>query len=139
MTELLERAIAQLKTRSFDEQNAIAAMILEELEDEQRWDDSFARSPDLLAKLAAEAMAEHHAGKTQESENHGVDIPVDRDIASAQEICNRGQETYPGTLEKQEIVSQVGLSGAMCLDKWRFRGEMPISDDGKPTLYCASN
>jgi hypothetical protein len=66
MTELLERAIAQLKTRSFDEQNAIAAMILEELEDEQRWDDSFARSPDLLAKLAAEAMAEHHAGKTQE-------------------------------------------------------------------------
>ena len=28
---------------------------------------------------------------------------VDRDIASGQEICNRGQETYPGTLEKQEI------------------------------------
>jgi hypothetical protein len=29
-------------------------------------DDSFARSPDLLAKLAAEAMAEYRAGKTQE-------------------------------------------------------------------------
>jgi putative transposase len=50
---------------------------------------------------------------------------VDRDIASAQEICNRGQETYPGTLEKQEIVSQVVLSGAMCLDKWRLGREMP--------------
>ncbi|MEC4895791.1 MAG: helix-turn-helix domain-containing protein [Oscillatoria sp. PMC 1051.18] len=31
---------------------------------------------------------------------------VDRDVAAAQEICNRGRETYPGTLEKQEIGSQ---------------------------------
>jgi putative transposase len=62
---------------------------------------------------------------------HECGYEVDRDIASAQEICNRGQETYPGTLEKQEIVSQVVLSGAMCLDKWRG-GEMPNSDVGKP-------
>ncbi|MBW4612911.1 MAG: hypothetical protein KME21_06435 [Desmonostoc vinosum HA7617-LM4] len=66
MTELLEKAIAQLKTLPADEQDVIATMILEELEDERRWDESFARSPDLLAKLAAEAMAEHRAGKTQE-------------------------------------------------------------------------
>ena len=59
----------------------------------------------------------------------------DRDIASAQEICNRGQETYPGTLEKQEIVSQVVLSGNCVLDKWRFRREMPSSDIGKPSVY----
>lgn len=59
----------------------------------------------------------------------------DRDIASAQEICNRGIETYRGTPEKQEIDSQiVVLSGAMSLDKWR-RGVMPNSDIGKPTLY----
>lgn len=66
MTELLEQAIAKLKTLPNHEQDAIAAMILEELEDERRWDESFARSEDLLAKLAAEAMAEHRAGKTQE-------------------------------------------------------------------------
>jgi hypothetical protein len=66
MTERLEQAIAQLKTLPTDTQDAIATLILEELEEEQRWDDSFARSPDLLAKLAAEAMAEHRAGKTQE-------------------------------------------------------------------------
>ncbi len=41
-------------------------MILEELEDERRWDESFARSPNTLAKLAAIAMTEYHAGKTQE-------------------------------------------------------------------------
>ncbi len=41
-------------------------MILEELEEEQTWDESFKRSPDLLAKLAQEAMAEYYAGKTEE-------------------------------------------------------------------------
>lgn len=66
MTELLEQAIAQLKTLPTDKQDAIATLILEEIEDEQRWDESFARSPNLLAKLAAEAMVEYRAGKTQE-------------------------------------------------------------------------
>jgi hypothetical protein len=66
MTERLEQAIARLKTLSTDKQDAIATLILEELEDDQRWDESFARSPDLLAKLAAEAMSEYRAGKTQE-------------------------------------------------------------------------
>ncbi|MEQ9549332.1 MAG: zinc ribbon domain-containing protein [Coleofasciculus sp. G3-WIS-01] len=58
---------------------------------------------------------------------------VDRDVADAQEICNRGIETYPGTLEKQEIGSQVEVSGVMCLDNWR-RGAMPNCEVGKPTM-----
>ena len=66
MTELLEQAIARLKTLPTDKQDAIATLILEEIEDERRWDESFARSPNLLAKLAAEAMVEYRAGKTQE-------------------------------------------------------------------------
>ncbi|WP_449416411.1 hypothetical protein [Phormidium nigroviride] len=55
-----------MKTLPSNEQDAIAKMILEELEDERRWDESFARSPNTLAKLAAIAMTEYHAGKTQE-------------------------------------------------------------------------
>ena len=66
MTELLERAIAKLKTLSASEQDAIASMIFEELQDDLKWDRAFASSPDVLAKLAASAMAEYHAGKTQE-------------------------------------------------------------------------
>ncbi len=66
MSELLERAIAKLKTLSASEQDALASMILEELEEERRWARSFSRSPDALAKLAATAMAEYPAGKTQE-------------------------------------------------------------------------
>ncbi|MEB3294163.1 MAG: hypothetical protein VKJ24_13470 [Synechococcales bacterium] len=66
MTELLERAIAKLKNLPASEQDAVASIILEELEDDRRWDEAFSRSPDLLAKLAAAAMAEYHTGKTQE-------------------------------------------------------------------------
>jgi hypothetical protein len=66
MTEQLDQVIARLKALPTDKQDAIATLILEELEDDQRWDELFARSPDLLAKLAAEAMTEYRAGKTQE-------------------------------------------------------------------------
>jgi hypothetical protein len=66
MTELLERAISRLQNLPANEQDAIAAMILEEIEDDRRWDESFSRSPNVLAKLAASAMAEYRAGKTQE-------------------------------------------------------------------------
>jgi hypothetical protein len=66
MTELLEQAISKIKTLPSDQQEAIASIILEEIEEEKRWDQSFARSPDLLAKFAAEAMTEYRQGKTQE-------------------------------------------------------------------------
>jgi GAF domain-containing protein len=65
MTNLLEQAIARVNTLSSIEQDSIAALIIEELEEDSRWDESFSRSPDLLAQLAAEAMKEHRAGKTQ--------------------------------------------------------------------------
>ncbi len=38
MTELLNKAIARVKELPESQQNEIAAMILEELEDEARWD-----------------------------------------------------------------------------------------------------
>lgn len=66
MTDLLEKAIAQLKTLPTTDQDAIATLILEEIRDEVQWETSFAKSPDVLAKLAAVAMAEYHAGKTEE-------------------------------------------------------------------------
>ncbi|MGD1903608.1 MAG: hypothetical protein ACFB9N_15355 [Geitlerinemataceae cyanobacterium] len=66
MTELLTLAIAKLQALPPDEQDAIATILLEELEDEREWDESFSQSPGLLAQLAATAMAEHQAGETQE-------------------------------------------------------------------------
>lgn len=68
MTELLERALEKAKALPEAEQNSLAALILEqieEIEDEARWDAAFAGSADVLAKLAAEAMAEDRAGLTE--------------------------------------------------------------------------
>jgi hypothetical protein len=41
MTELLEKAIAQLKTLPADEQDAIAARLLAEMEDKRAWKAQF--------------------------------------------------------------------------------------------------
>lgn len=64
MTDLLECVVGKLRTLPDSEQNAIAALILDELGDEARWDEAFTRAPDALAKLADEALAEDRAGKT---------------------------------------------------------------------------
>ena len=65
MTHRLENAVGRLLTLPKDEQNHIAALMPAELDDEREWDRLFIESPDLLAELAAEAMAEHDAGLTR--------------------------------------------------------------------------
>ncbi|HZO88970.1 MAG TPA: hypothetical protein VFB38_11585 [Chthonomonadaceae bacterium] len=64
MTQLLEKAYAEIARLSDQDQDAIAAIILEELASEERWQQAFASSSEVLSKLAKEALAEHHAGKT---------------------------------------------------------------------------
>jgi len=64
MTGLLQKAIAELEKLPDDEQDALANWILAELNSEQRWAALFDQSQDVLAMLADEALAEHHAGKT---------------------------------------------------------------------------
>ena len=64
MTELLTKAFSEASKLSEQEQDALAQWILEELAQDQRWDQSFDRSRDQLARLADEALAEHRAGRT---------------------------------------------------------------------------
>ena len=65
MTVLLEKALSKVSELPEEQQDALAALLLEEIEDEARWDASFADSQEMLAEMAAEAMAEHRAGQTQ--------------------------------------------------------------------------
>jgi hypothetical protein len=65
MTQLLEKALIQVAKLPASEQDAVAAIVIEELASEQRWTDSFAKSQDLLAKLAEKALADHTAGRTK--------------------------------------------------------------------------
>ena len=64
MTQLLEKAIAEATKLPDQEQDALAAILLAEIESEERWTETLAKSQDLLEELAAEARAEHAAGKT---------------------------------------------------------------------------
>lgn len=66
MTNLLEQAIAELQKLPETEQDAMAALILEELADEQAWNEAFARSQDQLARLAQKAREQIAAGKVRE-------------------------------------------------------------------------
>ena len=65
MTKLLEKAIAATEKLSKAEQDTIATIILEELADEDRWEQSFAHSKKQLSILAKEALAEYNAGRTK--------------------------------------------------------------------------
>ena len=49
-----------------DGQDAIAAMILEEIADDRRWDDAFAPSQDQLGRLANRVREDIRAGRTQD-------------------------------------------------------------------------
>ena len=65
MTQLLEEAMEKVAKLPPSEQDALAAIVLQELESEQRWETSFVKSQDKLARLAEEAIAEFDAGKTK--------------------------------------------------------------------------
>jgi hypothetical protein len=66
MTKSLEEAFAAASRLPPERQDELAAMIREEIESEERWAQSFARSQDVLARLANEALEEHRAGLTTE-------------------------------------------------------------------------
>jgi hypothetical protein len=65
MTQLLEKALNEVAKLPASEQDAVAAILLEELASERRWAESFAKSQDSLAKLAEQALAEYAAGRTK--------------------------------------------------------------------------
>lgn len=67
MTQLLEKVLSEVYKLPAEKQDFIATIILEELEDERRWDKAFAESQDLLAKLAEEARADIKAGRVKKN------------------------------------------------------------------------
>ena len=65
MTRLLEQAVAKARELPESEQDAIARLLLDEIESERKWDELFSKSPEKLQKLADNAWAEHEAGQSE--------------------------------------------------------------------------
>ena len=66
MSELLQQAFAEAAKLPLAEQELLASRLLTEIAAEDEFDRAIARTSDKLAKLAREALAEHHAGLTEE-------------------------------------------------------------------------
>ena len=65
MTKHLAEAFAKVSKLPDDEQDALAAILLEELASERQWTEAFAKSQDVLSRLADEALIEFKEGKTK--------------------------------------------------------------------------
>ena len=65
VTTLLQKAFEQIQALPTDEQDAIAERIMEEIEDDRRWDELFARAPHVLQAMADEALADLLSGNTE--------------------------------------------------------------------------
>jgi hypothetical protein len=65
LMESLEKAFAEAAKLPPDEQERFARFILAELASERRWDEAFARSGDVLERLADEALEDYRRGDTE--------------------------------------------------------------------------
>ena len=64
MTKLLKQILEQASRLPEDEQDSLAAILLEEMADEERWAKAFERSQGALEKLAQEALEEFRRRET---------------------------------------------------------------------------
>jgi hypothetical protein len=64
MNKLLKKAFEEASRRPDDEQTLIASIVLDELQDEDLWQQKFARDGAKLEALAAKAREQHARGET---------------------------------------------------------------------------
>lgn len=65
MTALLEKAFDRVSALPAKRQDALAHLLLTEIDGDTQWDASFNSSQHELAELAGHALAEHRKGKTR--------------------------------------------------------------------------
>ncbi len=65
MTKLLDRAFQEALKLPEITQNALAKWLMEEMEDEKKWEMTFAETEDILELLADEALISDKQGKTK--------------------------------------------------------------------------
>jgi hypothetical protein len=65
MSRIVEQMFQKIVQLPESDQEAIAAIVLQESESEQRWDELFAqpKSADMLSQMADEALTEARAGR----------------------------------------------------------------------------
>ncbi len=68
MTKSLKKAFTEASRLPLATQNLIAERLLEDIQAEGKWDESFAQTQEELSLLANEALADFRNGKTKPQE-----------------------------------------------------------------------
>jgi hypothetical protein len=64
MSNLLDEAYAAAKKLPEEEQEAIGAQLLAEIEDNRRWDELLAQPSEVIERMADQALEDHRLGRT---------------------------------------------------------------------------
>jgi hypothetical protein len=64
MTNLLDEAYAAAKELPEDEQDAIGAVLLAEIDADRRWEELLAQPSDVIERMVDQALENHRLGKT---------------------------------------------------------------------------
>jgi len=64
MSKLLDEAYAIAKKLPEDEQEAIGAVLLAEIEDNRRWDELLAQPSEVIERMVDRALENHRLGRT---------------------------------------------------------------------------
>ena len=78
MTRLLDQAIAEVQKLPDESQDAIAALILQQIADDHAWDEAFAGSQDQLGRLAAKVREDIAAGRIRGLRGRSRELPAHR-------------------------------------------------------------
>lgn len=95
MVTKLAEAIARIQELDEESQEKWGAWILEEIESEQKWDELFAKSQDLLEAMADRALAEERAGLTEDLTETDFALEEDLGVSGAAPCATAGC-TAPG-------------------------------------------
>ncbi|MEA2237330.1 MAG: hypothetical protein QOC81_2054 [Thermoanaerobaculia bacterium] len=64
MSNLLDEAYAAAKELPEQEQEAIGAWLLAEIDADRKWDELFAQRSDVIERMADKALEDHRRGRT---------------------------------------------------------------------------
>lgn len=78
MNKLLERAFTEASKLPDDQQEAVASRILDDIEVERGWEERFAESPDVRARLSRKAGEHIARGTTLPSVGHSTGACAER-------------------------------------------------------------
>lgn len=137
MSQLLERAVEAVRKLPNEDQEAIAALILAEIEDDRLWEESFARSPEKLRDLAARGGASAGWAMSDRGLRRPVNSIVTNDFltcfaglpAEVREQARRAYRlwranpSHPG-LRYKPIRGQKGLYSVRIGLGWRALGQV---------------